>query len=165
VENKDLKELLEILKNSGVTEFEMEKEGVKLKINRGAFNSQRIIEVPVNVQQNLPVAPVVADVAPAQTDVIPAKKEQKEANLESQEGIHIIKSPIVGTLYRKPNPKADPYVDIGSIVKAGQIVCIVEAMKLMNEIAADVAGEIVKIYVENSRPVEYGEPLFAIKTM
>lgn len=175
MDNKELKRLLDILNETGVTEFEMEKEGIKLKITRGgnivSISPEQagvnhyihrtltpVIDLPEAITTSIPAAP------PAQVPPEGAKKTE-ETPLESQEGIHIIHSPIVGTFYRKPNPTADPYVEAGDRAKVGQVLCIVEAMKLMNEIVSDVAGEIIKIYAENASPVEYGEPLFAIKTV
>jgi acetyl-CoA carboxylase biotin carboxyl carrier protein len=176
LDNKELKRLLDILNETGVTEFEMEKEGIKLKITRGGNSisispenpaSNHYIHRTLTPVMDMPEAitlPIVpsATSAPPAADVI---KKAEETPLESQEGIHVIHSPIVGTFYRKPNPTADPYVEVGDKTKIGQVRCIVEAMKLMNEIVSDVVGEIVKIYAENASPVEYGEPLFAIKTI
>ena len=88
-------------------------------------------------------------------DAVPAATPAEE--------LHIVKSPIVGTYYAAPNPEAEPFVRVGDMVEAGQTVCIIEAMKLMNEIEADVSGEVVRILVENGQPVEYGEPLFALR--
>ena len=82
---------------------------------------------------------------------------------ESPEGLHLIKSPIVGTFYSAPAPNAPPFVKLGDVVQVGQVLCIIEAMKLMNEIESEVAGELVRVYVENGQPVEYGQSLFAIK--
>jgi acetyl-CoA carboxylase biotin carboxyl carrier protein len=174
LDNKELKRLLDILNETGVTEFEMEKEGIKLKITRGIGSvsmspenpsSNHYIHRTLTPVIDLPEAvtfPIVPSTASAPPEVV---KKAVETPLESQEGIHIIHSPIVGTFYRKPNPNADAYIEVGDKTKVGQILCIVEAMKLMNEIVADVVGEVVKIYTENASPVEYGEPLFAIKTI
>jgi len=166
--------LLDILNETGVTEFEMEKEGIKLKITRGGNSisispenppSNHYIHRTLTPVMDLPEAitlPIMPSTASAPPEVV---KKAEEAPLESQEGIHIIHSPIVGTFYRKPNPNVDPYIEVGDKTKVGQVLCIVEAMKLMNEIVSDVVGEVVKIYAENASPVEYGEPLFAIKTI
>jgi acetyl-CoA carboxylase biotin carboxyl carrier protein len=175
LDNKELKRLLDILNETGVTEFEMEKEGIKLKITRGGSGisvspensaSNHYIHRTLTPVMDLPEAitlPITPSAASAPPPAVAKKAE--ETPLESQEGIHVIHSPIVGTFYRKPNPNADPYVEVGDKTKIGQVLCIVEAMKLMNEIVSDVVGEIVKIYAENASPVEYGEPLFAIKTI
>lgn len=172
MDNKELKRLLDILNETGVTEFEMEKEGIKLKITRGNIISIAPEQGVGNHYVHRTLTPVIdlpeAITSPmSATPAVPSEgvKKTEEIPLESQEGIHIIHSPIVGTFYRKPNPAADAYVETGDRAKVGQVLCIVEAMKLMNEIVSDVAGEIVKIYAENASPVEYGEPLFAIKTI
>jgi acetyl-CoA carboxylase biotin carboxyl carrier protein len=162
LDNKELKRLLDILSETGVTEFEMEKEGIKLKIARGGNNitispetaaSNHYIHRTLTPVMDLPetiMAPLTPTTAsapsPQAADVQPdAAKKPEEKPLEDQAGIHIIHSPIVGTFYRKPNPNADPYIEVGDRVKVGQVLCIVEAMKLMNEIVSDVVGEVVKI--------------------
>ena len=177
MDNKELKRLLDILNETGVTEFEMEKEGIKIKITRGSGTITLAADhIPGNHYVHRTLTPVIdlpeAITAPIQSTIVAAPaqpsegvKKPEETPLESQEGIHIIHSPIVGTFYRKPNPTADPYIEVGDRVKVGQVLCIVEAMKLMNEIVSDVTGEIIKIYPENANPVEYGEPLFAVKTI
>ena len=167
---KELKKLVEILKETEVTEFEMEREGVKIKLSRGQLVNMETPTVNMDfARQVIPTgievsAPQVLANNNIQEPVPVAAPEQKKDDILSQDGIHIVNSPIVGTFYRKPNPNADPFVDIGSKVTEGQILCIVEAMKLMNEITTEVGGEVVKIFIEDAQPVEYGEPLFAIKT-
>jgi acetyl-CoA carboxylase biotin carboxyl carrier protein len=175
LEIKELKKLVEILKDSEVTDFEMEKEGTRIKISRsggnvifqqapvgGISNEYQVQSFPTtpspqHVQQNVATGDTSAPIETSETK--PVKED------ETLQGAHIISSPIVGTFYRKPNPNAEPYVNMGDKVKPGQTLCIVEAMKLMNEITSEVGGEIIKIFVEDAQPVEYGEPLFAIKTM
>lgn len=110
---------------------------------------------PVASPQAVQAAPVAA--APAVAPPVAAEPA-------AEEGLHLVKSPIVGTFYGAPNPSAPPFVKVGEKVKVGQVLCIVEAMKLMNEIESDVAGELVRVLVENGQPVEYGQPLFAIRT-
>ena len=164
----DLKELIDLLVGKEITEFEMEKGGLKIRIKRGSCHlaatpspvdgvsmTPATILPPVVAPSPVPalaVHPPVASHAP--TEPSPA---------ESLEGLHLIKSPIVGTFYAAPAPNAPPFVKLGDVIQVGQVVCIVEAMKLMNEIESDVAGEIVRSYVENGQPVEYGQSLFAIK--
>jgi acetyl-CoA carboxylase biotin carboxyl carrier protein len=99
----------------------------------------------------------------AQTISEPVSKTEEKKAVDEHAGLHEIKSPIVGTFYRAPAPDADSYVQIGDVVSAGSVLCIVEAMKLMNEIESDVSGKIVKILVENGKPVEYNQPLFLLK--
>ncbi len=144
MEIEDLKELMSLLKDTDVTELQIEKEGVKVRIRRDRYLGH------IEVQQ-----PVVAE-----------KKELKKIEEAETEGkLHTVTSPIVGTFYRSPSPDAKPFVDVGSEVKKGQTLCIIEAMKLMNEIESDIDGIVVRILVESGHPVEYGEPLFLIKPL
>jgi acetyl-CoA carboxylase biotin carboxyl carrier protein len=147
---KELKEIIDIVTSRDtIEELELEKSGVRLRIRR-ASASAGLSAAP---------APAVAAVAmPAR--VVEARTELQE---ETEEELYYIKSPIVGTFYKASSPTAEPYVSVGDFVEKGTVVCIIEAMKLMNEIESDVAGEIVSILVENGQPVEYGEKLFAIR--
>jgi acetyl-CoA carboxylase biotin carboxyl carrier protein len=158
----ELRELLQLIREHEFTEFELEREGFRVRFRRGVEPS----EMPLQ----LPAAPAKSQTAtsPGESGVVtpsapshPGAKAQTEAS-EDQD-LHIIPSPIVGTFYRSPSPNADSFVKIGSIVEADSVVCIIEAMKLMNEIQAETSGEVAKIYVENGQPVEYGQPLFGIK--
>jgi acetyl-CoA carboxylase biotin carboxyl carrier protein len=162
---KEIRELIDVLIDREITEFEMEKGGVRVHIKRGSITETTpglvapttAIPAPATVYSpSPPPAPGVELPAPvtASTEAPPP---------ESTEGLYIIKSPIVGTYYEAPSPNAPPFVNPGDVVQVGQVLCIIEAMKLMNEIECEVAGEIVRIYVENGQPVEYGESLFAIK--
>ncbi|MCS6816080.1 MAG: acetyl-CoA carboxylase biotin carboxyl carrier protein [Blastocatellia bacterium] len=156
---KELKEIIRLVAEKEFAEFELEQPDFKLRIRRNAppvihtveSSAARVVHSPpVNEPIPVPSTPVVSTVEAA-----PAVEDEK--------AYHIIRSPIVGTFYRAPNPTASPFVEIGDHVEPGTVLCIIEAMKLMNEITSDVAGEVVKIYVENGHPVEYGQPLFAIK--
>ncbi|HEY6328876.1 MAG TPA: acetyl-CoA carboxylase biotin carboxyl carrier protein [Blastocatellia bacterium] len=157
---KELRELIEFLIEKDISEFELERGDVKVRIKRGI--SQIIaapVEHPVAHVSHLPTTAPITSEAPrtsvsAQPPTTPPKKE---------EDLHEVKSPIVGTFYESPSPGSPPFVKIGDTVEAGQMLCIIEAMKLMNEIESDMAGEIVKRLVANSQPVEYGQPLFAIR--
>lgn len=158
---KEIKELVQFLKEEDITEFELERGDVKVRIKRGAVDSaqppaDRIITVhPAPLQAvHTPGAPVPPPSAPPAVPVEPPKPE---------EGLHMVRSPIVGTYYESPSPGSPPFVKPGDSVEAGQVLCIVEAMKLMNEIEADVGGEIVKCLVKNGQPIEYGQELFAIR--
>jgi acetyl-CoA carboxylase biotin carboxyl carrier protein len=142
MELEDLKELIELLKGTDITEVQIEKEGTKVKIRREKILSS--LDIPVHKPLGI-------------QDKIIAETEEETQRLVT------ITSPIVGTFYRSPTPDANPYVEIGAKVKKNQVLCIVEAMKLMNEIESEVDGIIVKILVENGQPVEYGEPLFLIE--
>ena len=142
MELEDLKQLLELLKDTDITELQVEKDGTKVKIKREKTFSS--LEMPFHKPST------------ALRDKIIAETEEETQRLVT------ITSPIVGTFYRAPTPEAVSFVEIGAQVNKGQVLCIVEAMKLMNEIESDVDGIVVKILVENGQPVEYGEPLFLI---
>ena len=168
---EQIKELIELVAQNRLQGMELERSGFRLKID-GQQTSQTLQAVTMAMpaepagaspaaapHASIPVpvsapAPAVAATAPAAA-AIPAGPLQ---------GTHVLNSPIVGTFYSSPSPDADPFVEVGSRVKKGQVLCIVEAMKLMNEIESDVDGVIAEIYPQNAQAVEFGEPLFAIKT-
>jgi acetyl-CoA carboxylase biotin carboxyl carrier protein len=159
---KELKELIEFLIEKDISEFELERGDVKVRIKRGA-DAQ-----PVSVIAPVAAVPAIAPVAPASAPSIavpqssvPAAPETPKAEVEEE--LHLVKSPIVGTFYEAPAPGAPPFIKPGDHVQAGQVLCIIEAMKLMNEIESDMTGEIVKILAANGKPVEYGQPLFSIR--
>lgn len=157
---KELKELIEFLIAKDITEFELERGDVKVRIKRGhevQFAAAPVSVVPAPLASAVHAAPAAPAPAPA------AAPPAAPAPAEADEGLHMVKSPIVGTFYEAPSPGAPPFVKVGDSVTAGQVLCIVEAMKLMNEIESDVGGEIVKILVNNGQPVEYGMPLFAVR--
>ena len=143
-------ELIKLVASTGVAALEVEHGGSKLRIDG----------VPPVVVAAAPAADAAA--AAANRPVTPAVSAEAAA-AAAEEGLHWVISPIVGTFYRAPNPDAEPYVKVGDIVREGQTLCIVEAMKLMNEIECDVAGTIVKVLPDNAQPVEYGERLFAVR--
>jgi acetyl-CoA carboxylase biotin carboxyl carrier protein len=155
---KELKELIEFLIEKDIAEFELERGDVKVRIKRAG---EQVMIAPAPIMQMAP-APVAhaasaQAAAPQGGPAVPSKEVVEEA------GLHIVKSPIVGTFYEAPSPGSPPFVKVGDTVEAGQVLCIVEAMKLMNEIESDGAGEIVKKMVSNGQPVEYGQALFAIR--
>jgi acetyl-CoA carboxylase biotin carboxyl carrier protein len=156
---KELKELIEFLIEKDIAEFELERGDVKVRIKRAADAPLVATAAPV-----VSIAPPAVPMAPA-----PATPQNSPAaasparEAAAEEGLHIVKSPIVGTFYEAPSPGAPAFVKVGDTVQEGQVLCIVEAMKLMNEIEADASGEIVKKMVQNGQPVEYGQPLFAIR--
>ncbi|HYQ87941.1 MAG TPA: acetyl-CoA carboxylase biotin carboxyl carrier protein [Bacteroidota bacterium] len=142
-----LKKLVRIVERSGVEEIEIEEEGLRIRVAKNSHNN------------STPPA-----VAAAQRDQAPAPAAETAASPAPPEAkLHEIKSPIVGTFYRAPAPDADPYVEVGQTVQPKTVLCIIEAMKLMNEIESDAAGRITKILVENGQPVEYNQPLFLIE--
>lgn len=151
-----IKKLVKIVDGSGVTDLEIEENGLKVKIAKKIRNTQVISHAQIPMG---PAQPVIQPAAPKADE---SAKPQKEAE-QIPSNLHEIRSPIVGTFYRSPAPDADSYVQVGSEVSAGSVLCIVEAMKLMNEIESDVSGKIVKILVDNGKPVEYNQPLFLIE--
>jgi acetyl-CoA carboxylase biotin carboxyl carrier protein len=160
---KELKELIEFLIEKDIAEFELERGDVKVKIKRAheaiapAAQDARFF----TVHAAPPASPELGTAPAAQ--IPPVATPAPAAPPAADEGLHIVRSPIVGTFYESPSPGSPPFVKPGDIVEAGQILCIVEAMKLMNEIESDVAGEIVKKLVANNAPIEYGQELFAVR--
>jgi acetyl-CoA carboxylase biotin carboxyl carrier protein len=160
---QDIQELLDLLAGKEISEFEMEQQGVKIRVRRG--NSQVVNSANSIGHANSPACvPVVTAPPPVLApSAVPAAVVAPEAVADSTEGLFVMKSPIVGTFYTAPAPSAPPFVKVGDTVQVGQVVCIIEAMKLMNELEAEVAGRIVRAFVENGQPVEYGQSLFAIE--
>ena len=159
MELSDLKEILRILEEQDITEFELEQDGVKLRVCRSgraaAANSAAAAAfVPA-------VAPAAAPAAAAAGGA--AAAPEVSAPAEPASNGTLVPSPIVGTFYRSPDPNSPPFVSVGDSVKVVQVLCIIEAMKLMNEIESAMAGEVTKIHPENGQPVQYGDPLFTIR--
>ena len=148
-----LKKLVRIVEHSGVDEIEVEEEGLRVRIARNSHTNSVAVHTAA-------VAP--AAVAPGQQ---PQPSGTGTAPQPAETKYHEIKSPIVGTFYRAPAPDAEPYIEVGQTVQPKTVLCIIEAMKLMNEIESDVAGKVVKILVDNGKPVEYNQPLFLIEPM
>jgi acetyl-CoA carboxylase biotin carboxyl carrier protein len=149
---EEICELIRLVGSSGVSMVEVEHAGSRVRID-GAARVAAAAPAPAAASSEAPAA----SAAPA-----PAVGERAPAAAE-EDGLHPVTSPIVGTFYRAPNPDAEPYIKVGDAVERGQVLCIVEAMKLMNEIECDVRGTVVKVLPENAQPVEYGEPLFLIR--
>jgi len=173
-DTQELKELIEFLKENNIGEFELERDELKVKIKfaakpgeAGSADLAQMAQMArlFAVQPQSPAPTVLPEVhATAQAHAAPAAATAGAAAAEAEDAsLHIVKSPIVGTFYESPSPGASAYVKIGDQVENGQTLCIVEAMKLMNEIESDVAGEIVKRLVQSGQPVEYGQPLFAVR--
>jgi len=160
----ELRELVGLITENGLTLLELEREGFRVKIGRGPFYEEAAAAAAAQKQITAASAPASAAAVQSVPSFVPPHPgaHAEEAASEDQD-LHIITSPIVGTFYRSPSPTADSFVRIGSQVETSTVVCIIEAMKLMNEIQAEAIGEIVKIYVENGQAVEYGQPLFGIK--
>jgi acetyl-CoA carboxylase biotin carboxyl carrier protein len=153
---KELKELIDMLKNTDITEVEIERSGVKVRLRKGG----EVTFHPAMPRMEYPPASIVA---PAQAEperpAVPAAAPAAASNQIK------VTSPIVGTFYRSSSPDKPPYVEVGDVVKKGQVLCIIEAMKLMNEIESEAAGKVVQVLVDNNQPVEYGQPLFLIEPM
>ncbi len=147
-----IKKLIKILESSEVTHLEVEENGTRVKLAK-----------KVNVTQAVSFPQAPAAVPVNQQNSISESKNEDKKSADDSARYHEIKSPIVGTFYRAPAPDADSYIQIGDMVSAGSVLCIVEAMKLMNEIESDASGKIVKILVENGKPVEYNQPLFLLE--
>ena len=168
---RELKELVEFLKANGIAEFEMERPDLKVGLRfagetpaaaTGIDPAQMaaLLTAAKGTTAPAPAAPVAA--APVHVAAA-AAPEPPAAEAEPWAGAHIVKSPIVGTYYESPSPDSPPFVQVGDTVAVGKVLCIIEAMKLMNEIESDAAGKIVHVFVKREQPVEYGQPLFAIK--
>lgn len=151
---RKLKKLIDLVEESGIAELEITEGEEKVKIVKTASGAKSTVTVPA------PAAEPLAAAVPVQASAVSAAAAQPEvpAGLEG----HLVKSPMVGTFYRAPAPGAKPFVEVGDSVKVGQAICVIEAMKLMNEIEADKDGIVKAILVENGQPVEYGEPLMMI---
>jgi acetyl-CoA carboxylase biotin carboxyl carrier protein len=162
-----LRQLLDLVKEHDLSEFEIEHEGLRVRVRKNIGGAQMVAAAPA------PAAPVGLAAAgaapalalPAQAGTgAPAAQAATEAAAEAEIELAIVKSPIVGTFYRSSEPGAASFVEVGATVKKGDVLCIIEAMKLMNEIDSEYDGEVANIYVENGQPVQYGERLFAIRT-
>jgi acetyl-CoA carboxylase biotin carboxyl carrier protein len=160
VDLAEIERLLDFMQKHGLREFEYEREGVRIvlrKTGEQQTEAGRLVAPETNIQTG--PAPTT-DAASANSQAAAQKQREDDA---AADALHVVKSPIVGTFYWAPSPDAEPFVTVGARVEAGQVLCIIEAMKLMNEIEADVAGEVARIFVENGHPVEYGESLFGIR--
>jgi acetyl-CoA carboxylase biotin carboxyl carrier protein len=170
-ESKELKELIEFLKENKINEFDFERGDLRVRIKfeaqlqaiaSSAADQARLLQMLASAQP--PLAPSGLSTA----HPVPSGQESSASgpggDPPEEAGLHIVKSPIVGTFYESPSPGAAAFVKIGDQVENGQVLCIVEAMKLMNEIEADAGGEVVKRLVSNGQPVEYGQPLFALRS-
>jgi acetyl-CoA carboxylase biotin carboxyl carrier protein len=163
-ELQEIQQLIDLLIEREVSEFEMERDGMRIRIMRRESGGAPAVQAaPVNS-----VAPASSPAAEPVTAAPQPLSQEPAAHAPgpeapSTEDLHILKSPMVGTFFAAPTPDSPPFVSVGDAVSVGQVLCIVEAMKLMNEIESEFAGEITRIHVENGQPVEYGQPLFTIK--
>ncbi len=153
---KEIKQVIDLMKRSDLIEFEIEEEGLKLRIKRDGKND------PVPTTVMLPQQAPVIQAGASSMASVPAPAPEPAAKADPA-GTHIVKSPMVGTFYRAPNPDSPAFVDVGARVTSDSVVCIIEAMKVMNEINAETEGQIVEILVENGQSVEFGQPLFKVR--
>ena len=158
----ELKEIIRQVVESDITEFEYERAGTRIRIRRGSHETVPPA-VPYVHHQMAPAPAPDQIMRPSQAAMAPATPAAKSEPEPAAEELHVVRSPIVGTFYRAPGPGTKPFVKSGDSVEVGTVLCIIEAMKLMNEIESDMGGEVVKILVDNSQPVEYGQPLFLIR--
>ena len=147
---KDIKAIIDLMKKNSITEFELERQDSKIRLKRGlnggaAASSDDAAIIPIPVQHTSATPPVISAPQPVSTGEID------------------IKSPMIGTFYRSPSPEAGPYADVGAEVSPESVVCIIEAMKVMNEIKSEVKGIITQVLIENGKPVEFGQPLFKVR--
>jgi acetyl-CoA carboxylase biotin carboxyl carrier protein len=155
----DVKQILELVKEHDLSEFELEHEGLKIRVRKDA-RGRFVPEVAAIPHHPAPALLSTGQHAPSP---VPAPAPAAMVPPDESAEFAIVKSPIVGTFYRSPEPGAPSFIEVGAQVKKGQVLCIIEAMKLMNEIESEYDGEVAKVYVENGQPVQYGERLFAIK--
>ncbi len=156
---KEILELIDKVADKGLGAVEIESSGFKLRVE--GKSADPVVATYVHdslTHPSMPAPAMLSAGAPAPLSAAPPLADVEEA------GLHIVTSPIVGTFYRAPNPESTPFVNVGDRVSKGQVVCIVEAMKLMNEIESDIEGVIAKVFPQNGQPVEYGEKLFAVRT-
>ena len=157
---EQLKQILNLVRDHKLSEFEIEQEGLRLRVRTDTARAAAVPPRPTQaVAGTVPTTGALSAISPAA-----GAQASGAAAGDTEIELAVLTSPIVGTFYRSPEPGAPSFVEIGSAVKKGQVLCIIEAMKLMNEIDSDYDGEIVNIYVENGQPVQYGERLFAIRT-
>jgi acetyl-CoA carboxylase biotin carboxyl carrier protein len=152
VDLKDIKAIIDLMKKNSITEFELERQDSKIRLKRGLNGG-----APANqMDDSMPPMPMVSSQAPASSAAAPAPAPASTGEIE-------IKSPMIGTFYRSPSPEAAPYIEVGTEVGVETVVCIIEAMKVMNEIKSEVKGIVTQMLVENGKPVEFGQPLFKVR--
>jgi acetyl-CoA carboxylase biotin carboxyl carrier protein len=157
---KQIQQIIELMKRSELTEFSVEEEGFKLKIRRGANG---LPVVSTGKGSSSPFVPTDYNSVPPMPVPAPLPSSLPAPAVTEEPGITFVKSPMVGTFYRSPSPESKPFVDVGAKIEDNSLVCIIEAMKIMNEIQAETRGTVVEILVENGQPVEYGQRLFKLR--
>jgi acetyl-CoA carboxylase biotin carboxyl carrier protein len=159
---KEIKELIEAVRQNGIAELEVERAGVKVRIRKEMHPTSIGSTLPVSTSNltashTVPLASSIGGVS------LPTSSEPGSTVSADEEELYVVRSPIVGTFYRAPNPNGEAFVKLGDLVEPGRVLCIIEAMKLMNEIESEVSGEIAMIHLENGEPVEFGQALFGIR--
>ena len=152
---KEIKEMINLMNENGLVELEIEKDGMRIKLKKMGLGQDTLSGPIVVERQNLSPLPSAMEASLGAAKTMPA---------EAARAIEI-KAPMVGTFYRAPSPEAAPYVEIGQIVEPGELICIIEAMKLMNEIKSEIKGKVLEILVDNTEPVEFGQPMFLIEPL
>ena len=147
---KEIKEMIALMNENGLTELEVEKEGMRIRLKKTSSGTE-VYTGPVMMEGHRVAQPPVREI----------QEDAEKPNVKTVE----IKAPMVGTFYRAPSPEAPPYVEVGQIIDSGQVICIIEAMKLMNEIKSEIKGKILEILVDNAEPVEFGQPMFLIEPL
>ena len=164
--DKEIKDLIKVLDDSNVAEFQLKKKDFELRLRSNQFFENKgasVVTAPMQIAAPSPVAPA-APAAPAAAPAAPAPSSSEPADSANNDANLIeIKSPMVGTFYRSSSPDKPAFVSVGDSVQSGSVVCIIEAMKLFNEIESEVSGKIVKVLVDNAQPVEYDQPLFLVE--
>lgn len=155
----EIQDLIKFVSKSGVTEVEIEQKDFKITIKA----ESKKVDAPIIVQANAPVAAPVAVAAPAPAVAAPAPAAPSAPAAEAASNLITVKSPMIGTFYRSSGPDKDPFISVGQTISKGDTVCIIEAMKLFNEIEAEISGKIVKVLVDDASPVEYDQPLFLVE--
>lgn len=149
---KEIKEMISLMNENGLMELEVEKDGMRIRLKKTGSGITQEIRQPVLIER---------EIAAQQIKIPEAAPEAKRPTEKTIE----IKAPMVGTFYRAPQPEAPPYAEAGQIIEPGQVICIIEAMKLMNEIKSEIKGKVVEVIVDNAEPVEFGQPLFLIEPL
>ncbi len=154
---RKVKKLIELLEESGINEIEIHEGEESVRISRSSGATTTVMTAPAAVSHLPPLAPAAAPIAAA---TVPA---EESSSAEAALSGHVVRAPMVGTFYRAPSPGAKPFVDVGTKVKSGETLCIIEAMKMLNQIESDIDGVVKEILVENGQPIEYDQPLFIIE--
>jgi acetyl-CoA carboxylase biotin carboxyl carrier protein len=159
----EIKKILDMVRQHELAEFELEQEGVKLRVRKDGV--PQLVHAPIAAVALPAAEPVAGPVPVGPQPVAPPATSPSEPTDGADDAMEfaVVTSPIVGTFYRSPDPESAPFAEIGQVVRKGQVLCVIEAMKLMNEILSEYEGEVVKVYIENGQPVQYGERLFAIR--